>query len=257
MTPHYVQSGPLDAPAVVLSHSLGSTNDMWEPQLAALENHYRVIRYDTRGHGGSVTEGSGWTIDDLADDLVDLLQHLKIPRAHFVGISLGGATAMHLAAREPERVHTLTLMCTGATIADRDTWTERAALVRASGCEPIVTASMGRWFSDDFHTHHGDIVTQHAMRLATTDHSGYAGCCDALAELDLRAELPLIKARTLVIYGSEDEVTPQTSAEYLAGRLPHSQLHEITGAKHMAPTEKPDRVNELLLNHLANESETT
>lgn len=256
MVPHYVQSGPESAPPVIFIHSLGATLDMWHPFLDELESSYRLIRYDTRGHGGSVTEGAGWTVDDLADDLVDLLQHLGIRKAHLVGISLGGATAMHLAAREPERVDTLTLMCTGATIADRETWTERAELVRSSGTGSIVEAAMGRWFSDDFHSAHGDIVTQFAMTLATTDRSGYAGCCDALAEFDVKAELPLIKARTLVIYGSDDEVTPKSAADYLAARIPRAELHELTGAKHMAPVEQPERVTELLTNHLANPGTT-
>lgn len=256
MIPHYVQSGLSEAPAVVFVHSLGSSHEMWQPFLDDLESNYRVIRYDTRGHGGSVTEGAGWTVDDLADDLVDLLQHLGIRKAHLVGISLGGATAMHLAAREPERVDTLTLMCTGAKIGSQEMWTERAELVRSSGTGSIVEAAMGRWFSEDFHASHGDIVTQFAMTLATTDRSGYAGCCDALVEFDVKAELPLIKAPTLVIYGSDDEVTPKSDAEYLAARIPKTDLHELTGGKHMAPIEQPDRVTELLTNHLANPGTT-
>ncbi len=134
---HAVVTGRADGPVVVLSNSLGSTHRMWDAQLAALEERFRVVRYDTRGHGDSPVPGGPYSIDDLADDVVALLDRLGIARAHVVGLSLGGMTAMRLAARNPERIDRVVLLCTGAQLSPAAAWLERAATVRANGSAAV------------------------------------------------------------------------------------------------------------------------
>ena len=146
---HSVVSGRADGPAVVLSNSLGSTHVMWAPQLAELEERFMVIRYDTRGHGKSPVPAGPYSIDDLADDVIALLDGLGVERAHIVGLSLGGMTAMRLAARNPERVDRLVLLCTGAQLPPAEAWLERAATVREYGSGAVAEAVVARWFTPE------------------------------------------------------------------------------------------------------------
>ncbi|MGB6040584.1 MAG: alpha/beta fold hydrolase, partial [Gordonia sp. (in: high G+C Gram-positive bacteria)] len=146
---HTVISGRPDRPAVILSSSLGATHRMWDTQVSALEEHFQVIRYDTRGHGSSPVPAGPYSIDELADDVVALLDGLGIERAHFVGLSLGGMTGMRLAARNPERVDRMVLLCTSAHMPPAQGWLDRAATVRANGIASIAEAVVSRWFTPD------------------------------------------------------------------------------------------------------------
>lgn len=145
---HAVVSGA--GPVVVLSNSLGSTHRMWDAQVADLEQRFTVVRYDTRGHGASPVPDGPYTIDDLADDLIALLDRLDLERAHLVGLSLGGMTAMRVAARNPERVDRMALLCTGAQLPPATAWVERAATVRAQGTAAVAAAVVDRWFTDGY-----------------------------------------------------------------------------------------------------------
>src|SRR6476620_1513213 len=146
---HAVVTGRSEGPTVVFSNSLGSTHRMWDAQLAAFEERFRIVRYDTRGHGLSPVPLGPYAIDDLADDLIALLDSLGAERAHIVGLSLGGMTAMRVAARNPERIDRLGLLCTGAQLPPASNWTERAATVRAHGSGAVAAGVVERWF-----THH-------------------------------------------------------------------------------------------------------
>ena len=167
-----IVTGREDGPVVVLSNSLGSTHTMWDAQVAALEERYRVVRYDTRGHGYSPVPGGPYSIDDLADDLVALLDRLGIGQAHLVGLSLGGMTAMRVAARNPDRVDRLALLCTGAALPPASAWTDRAATVRAGGSATVAKAVVERWFTAEFLAAHPDVRATHEAMVAATPAEG-------------------------------------------------------------------------------------
>ena len=181
---------PTDAPVVVLSNSLGSTTAMWDAQADELAEHFRVVRYDTRGHGGSPVPQGPYDIDDLADDVVALLDALGVERAHFVGLSLGGMTGMRLAARNPDRVDRLVVLCTGARLEPSSAWHDRAATVRANG------QRRGRGGRRRAVVHPGvpgaEPRREGRVRgiVAATPAEGYASCCEVIAEMDLRDDLP-------------------------------------------------------------------
>jgi 3-oxoadipate enol-lactonase len=246
----HVVTGREDGPVVVLSNSLGSTYHMWDAQLAALEERFRVVRYDTRGHGVSPVPDGPYSIDDLADDLVDLLDRLGIGRAHLVGLSLGGMTAMRVAARNPDRVDRLALLCTGAALPPASAWTDRAATVRAGGSAAVAKAVVERWFTPEFLAAHPDVREAHEAMVAATPAEGYAGCCEAIAALDMRDDLAYIKAPTLAIAGADDPATPPATLEEIAASVPDSRLLVVPRAAHLANAERPDIITPALINHL-------
>ena len=245
-----IVTGREDGPVVVLSNSLGSTYKMWNAQVAALEERYRVVRYDTRGHGYSPVPGGPYSIDDLADDLVALLDRLGIGQAHLVGLSLGGMTAMRVAARNPDRVDRLALLCTGAALPPASAWTDRAATVRAGGSATVAKAVVERWFTAEFLAAHPDVRATHEAMVAATPAEGYAGCCEAIAGLDLRDDLAFIKAPTLAIAGADDPATPPAKLEEIASCVPDSRLLVVPRAAHLANAERPDVITPALINHL-------
>lgn len=241
---HAVVTG--SGPAVVLSNSLGSTHRMWDAQIADLERHFTVVRYDTRGHGASPVPDGPYTIDDLADDVIALLDRLAIARAHIVGLSLGGMTAMRLAARNPERVARMVLLCTGAQLPPAQAWTDRAATVRAEGSQAVAAAVVDRWFSPGYP---GDRAPWEAM-VAATPAEGYAGCCEAIAQLDLRQELSTITAPTLAIAGAEDPATPPAKLEEITDAVADAKLLVVEHAAHLANAEQPGTITPALIAHL-------
>ncbi|GAS91841.1 3-oxoadipate enol-lactonase [Mycolicibacterium brisbanense] len=241
---HAVVTG--SGPAVVLSNSLGSTHRMWDAQIADLERHFTVVRYDTRGHGASPVPDGPYTIDDLADDVIALLDRLAIARAHIVGLSLGGMTAMRLAARNPERVARMVLLCTGAQLPPAQAWTDRAATVRAEGSQAVAAAVVDRWFSPGYP---GDRAPWEAM-VAATPAEGYAGCCEAIAQLDLRQELSTITAPTLAIAGADDPATPPAKLEEITDAVADAKLLVVEHAAHLANAEQPGTITPALIAHL-------
>lgn len=247
---HAVVSGRADAPAVVLANSLGSTHRMWDAQLAELERRFRVVRYDTRGHGDSPVPKGPYVIDDLADDLVALLDRLGIAKAHLVGLSLGGMTVMRVAIRNPERVQRLALLCTGAQLPPASAWTDRAATVRAQGSAAVATAVVARWFTQPFLDAHPDVRAAYERMVAATPAEGYAGCCAAIAELDLREQLSAIAAPTLAIAGADDPATPPAKLEEIVARIPGARLLTVPQAAHLANAEQPDIITPALIEHL-------
>jgi len=247
---HHVVTGPADAPVVVLSSSLGATHRMWDANLAALEEHFRVVRYDTRGHGGSPVPPGPYDIDDLADDVVALLDHLGVERAHVVGLSLGGMTAMRLAARNPERVDRLVLLCTGAHLTPSSAWTDRAATVRADGTAAVAEAVVGRWFTPDFLDANPATRKGCEEMVATTPAEGYAGCCEVIAAMDLRPDLPRISAPTLAIAGADDPATPPPHLAAIAENVQHGRLLVVPDSAHLANAQQPGEITPAIIDHL-------
>lgn len=247
---HAVVSGRTDAPVVVLSNSLGSTHRMWDAQIADLERHFRVVRYDTRGHGRSPVPDGPYSIDDLADDLVALLDRLGVAKARLVGLSLGGMTVMRVASRNPERVERIALLCTGAHLPPAASWMDRAALVRAEGSSAVAAAVVERWFTPVYLDAHPDARSAHEQMVAATPAEGYAGCCEAIANLDLREQLSTIAAPTLAIAGADDPATPPAKLQEIAARIPGARLLTVPQSAHMANAEQPGIITPALIEHL-------
>lgn len=247
---HAVVTGREDRPVVVLSNSLGSTHRMWDAQLAALEDRFRVVRYDTRGHGDSPVPDGPYSIDDLTDDVVVLLDRLGIAWAHVVGLSLGGMTAMRLAARNPERVDRVVLLCTAAQLPPATGWLERAATVRANGSAAVAAAVVQRWFTPEYLGIHQEVRVAHERMVAATPAEGYAGCCEAIAKLDLREDISSITAPTLGIAGQDDPATPPARLEEIAASIPGARLLVVPGSAHLANAEQPGSVTPAIIEHL-------
>jgi 3-oxoadipate enol-lactonase len=244
---HYEVTG--DGPPLVLTGSIGSSIAMWEPQLPALADRFRVIRVDHRGHGRSPVPPGPYTIADLGGDVLAVLDHLGEQEAAVCGLSLGGMVGMWLAAHAPERVSTLALLATSAHLGPA-LWEQRMAAVAAGGMAAIVDGAMARWFTDDFRARHPDQVAHYAAMLTATPAEGYLGCCAAIRDMDQRADVAKISAPTLVMVGTEDVATPPAHAEDLARRIAGARLEVVPGAAHLLNVERPDTVDRHLLDHL-------
>lgn len=251
VTVHAVITGRETGPTVVLSNSLGATHRMWDPQLAALEQRFRVVRYDTRGHGDSPVPDGPYMIDDLADDLVALLDRVGVERVHLVGLSLGGMTAMRVAARNPDRIDRLVLLCTATRLPPAATWAERAATVRARGTNAVAASVVQRWFTPEHLAAHPDIRSGSEAMIAATAAEGYAGCCEAIAALDLRDDLTSIAAPTVAIAGADDPATPPARLAEIAEGVTNGRLLVVPRAAHLSNVEAPAVVNPALIEHLA------
>jgi 3-oxoadipate enol-lactonase len=249
---HFAVDGPSDAPVVVLSPSLGTTLHMWDPQVARLRDRYRVVRYDHRGHGKSPVPNGPYRIGDLGGDLVRLLDTLGVEAAHVCGLSLGGMTGMWVAAHEPGRVQSLVLCCTSPHL-DPAAWVQRAAAVRSGGTISVADTVVDRWFTPPWAAAHPEAVDRVRQMIVASPDDGYAACCDAIRTLDLRDDLPAIRARTLVVAGADDLATPPEHGRAIAGRIPDARLEILSSAAHLANVEQAETVTELLLDHLSDE----
>lgn len=246
----HVVTGRADGPVVVLSNSLGATYRMWDAQLEALEERFRVVRYNTRGHGASPVPAGPYTIDDLADDVVALLDRLGVSRAHLVGLSLGGMTAMRLAVRNPDRVDRLALLCTGAQLTPSSAWTDRAVTVRAQGSGAVAEAVVQRWFTPAYLAANPDSRRHHEAMVAATSADGYAGCCEAIAVMDQRDDLATITAPTLAVAGADDPATPPPKLAEIAESVKAGRLLVVEHAAHLANAEQPEIITPALIEHL-------
>ena len=248
---HHRLDGPEGAPPLLLSNSLGTTLEMWDPQLPALTTRFRLVRYDRRGHGRSPVPPGPYSIEDLGRDALDLLDELGLARVSFCGLSIGGMVGMWLASEAPERVDRLVLSSTAPALPPREQWLERAATVRAEGVAAIADAALDRWFTP---LAPRSLVDTFRTMLVETPAEGYAGCCEALAELDLRGRLAAIEAPTLVLTGAGDPVAPPEAGEELAASIADARHVTIDGARHIANAEQPSEFSAHVLAHLTEET---
>ena len=253
---HYRIEGPSGAPVLVLSHALGLSMSMWDPQVASLSHDFRVVRHDHRGHGRSPVPDGPYRIEDFGRDLLHLLARLALERVSFCGLSLGGMVGMWLAANAPRRVDRLVVCCTAARMPRPEDYAARARLVRAQGMAAVADTVIGRWFTPAFLTGSPDIVAGIKALLLATPPEGYAATCEALAAMDLRGDLSRINASTLVIAGAEDQSTPVDQAEEIARRIPAAELAVIPDAAHLANVEQPQAFTNRILDHLKRASES-
>ena len=248
--------GPDDAPAVILGNPIGTTRAIWDAQVPLLRMDYRLLRFELRGHGEpgarSAAPPGPYSLAELGTDVLGLMRDHGIATAAYCGISLGGMIGLWLAANAPDRISSLIACCTAiAPMPSRQAWLDRAALVRSEGMAAIAEMTPPRWFTPDFIARQPRAVAAVTDMLLGTDPQGYAGCGEAIADLDLAAALASVKAPTLVIAGAEDIAAPPWQAARTALGIADSRLTVIRGTAHLAPYQTPGPVNDAVLAHLA------
>jgi 3-oxoadipate enol-lactonase len=235
---YYELAGPADAPVVMLSNSLGTRLEMWDPQVHALAERYRVLRYDSRGHGRSDAPDGPYTIDLLADDALGLLDALDIERVHFCGLSKGGMVGQVLGARHGERLISLALCATAAHIPQREVWEERIRVASEQGMAALADGVIARWFTEAFRREPSIVVDRVRQMILDTPAQGYAACCAAIRDMDLRELITGIRVPTLVIVGEDDPATPPEKAREIQSLIPGAQLEVIADAAHLLNIEQ-------------------
>jgi 3-oxoadipate enol-lactonase len=238
---NYEIHGREGAPWLVLSHSLACSVRMWDPQIEALKDKYRVLAYDTRGHGASEAPKGAYTLELLADDLFFLLKELKITEAHYCGLSMGGMIGQTFALKYPGVLKTLTLADTTSRYPAEAAplWAERIKTAESKGMEALAQATVERWFTEPFRRNRPEIVSEVRKLIVATPVAGYAGCCNAIPKINATARLKEIKCPILVIVGADDPATPVAMAKEIQDNAPGSRLVVLPQAAHLANLEQP------------------
>jgi 3-oxoadipate enol-lactonase len=246
----YRLEGDPAAPTILLSNSLGTAMDMWAPQIAPLlAAGFRILRYDTRGHGASDVPVGAYSMDRLGRDVIGLLDALGIERVHYCGLSLGGMVGQWLGYRAPERLQRLILANTAAYMGPPSGWQGRIDTVLNSGTGSLAGAVIERWFTPEFAEANPEPVQAIRILLTNTAGQGYAGCCAAIRDMDLRPVGPLIPVPTLVIGGTRDPATPLENAKALAQAIPAAELAMLDAA-HLSNVEQADAFTKLVTRFL-------
>ncbi|HXM91268.1 MAG TPA: 3-oxoadipate enol-lactonase [Candidatus Dormibacteraeota bacterium] len=237
---YYELDGPPNAPTLVLSNSLGTNLSLWDSQLSVFSQSFRVLRYDSRGHGQtSVTQGE-YSVEVLGRDVLQLLDALNLQRVNFCGLSIGGMTGMWLGVNAPQRLENLVLSNTAPTIGKLDTWNERIRTVRESGTKAVAQQVVERWFTPDFRASHPDQVAKTRSMIESSSTDGYAGSCAAVRDFDFWEKVGTIRAKTLVIAGTHDLSVPPTDAQKLAKQISEARYIELPAA-HISNVEAASR----------------
>jgi 3-oxoadipate enol-lactonase len=249
---NYELSGRKDDSVVMLSHSLGSSLVMWNPQVKALEPHSQVLRYDIRGHGKSEAPPGAYTLELLGEDAVALLDVLEIEKVHWTGLSMGGMIGQCVALNYPNRLQSLALCDTGAVIAPeaQPIWQERIDAVREKGVESQLEPTMERWFTPTFLKLNSHMLGVIREEFLATPAKGYLGCIYAIRKLNYLNRLSEIKIPTLIMVGEDDPGTPVSASEAMHQQIPNSKLVIIKSARHLSNVEQPDVFNTNLLTFL-------
>jgi len=249
---HYTLTGEKD-PVLVLSNSLGTDFSMWDPQLPELQRRFRVLRYDTRGHGESSMTPGDYTIEQLGRDVLGLLDFLRLNRVHFCGLSMGGMIGIWLGINAPERLRRLVLCNTAACIGTREVWNARIATARREGMKPIAAAVVERWFTPAFRASSPEKVAPARRMLENASPEGYAACCAAIRDMDMREMVARIETPTLVIYGASDPVIPLAEIDFLAHRIAGAKQVELEAA-HLSNVEQPEAFTKAVTDFLSSGS---
>ncbi len=231
--------GRADGPVVVLSHSLLSDHRMWDDAITALGDKYRLLRYDTRGHGGSGATEPPYSTSMLAEDVVGLLDALRLDTVHFMGLSMGGMIGQRLGAEHPTRVHSLVLANTTGAAGPKAVWDERLAQARHHGLGALVEPTLQRWFTAPYLARKPVVIETIRAAMLATSLDGYVGCGSAVRDLDHAALLGRIAAPTLVISGEHDAGTTPDAGRALAAAIPHARFELIRDASHLSAVEQP------------------
>lgn len=234
----YAWDGAEGAPVLMLSNSLGTDLHMWDLQIARFTKRFRVLRYDTRGHGGSDAPAGAYSMDRLGRDVMELLDSLGLDRVNFCGLSLGGMVGQWLAVHAPDRLGRLVLANTSACMAPASNWQARLEGVLANGFASLVEASLARWFTPGFTEREPDAVAPIGTMLLANDPVGYAGCCAAIRDMDQRPTAHLNRRPTLVIAGRHDPAASLADGAFLAESATRATLC-VLDAAHLSNVEQP------------------
>jgi 3-oxoadipate enol-lactonase len=253
---NYLIEGPASAPVVTLSHSLATNLSMWDPQIPALTTRYRVLRFDTRGHGGTDAPEGPYSLEQLAEDVRALLQALKIARAHFIGLSMGGMIGQILGLQHPQMLHSLVLCDTSSRVPAeaKPMWEERIKVARTQGMEPHVELTIGRWFTAPFRDKRPDVVDPVRAMIRATNPRGYIGCSQAIAALNLTDRLHAISVPTLVVVGEDDPGTPVAASRTIHEKIKGSELVILKSASHLSNMEQSEAFNQAVTVFLAKQA---
>lgn len=248
---HYEVSG--EGPWLVMSHSLACDVSMWEEQVDAFAAKFRLLRYDTRGHGGSQAPPGPYTLDLLAEDLKSLLDQLGIRRTHFIGLSMGGMIGQTFALKYPNVLQTMVLCDTTSAYpaSTAEVWNERIRVARSSGMAALTESTLARWFTEQFRAARPDVIERFRKLISRTPVEGYVGCSEALVRINVTSRLFNLRIPALVVVGEHDPGTPVSMAKAIHENLPLSQLEVISQAAHISNVERPDEFNRLVLDFLS------
>ncbi|MEU3730094.1 alpha/beta fold hydrolase [Streptomyces sp. NPDC033538] len=247
-TLQYRFDGPEDAPVLILGPSLGTTWHMWDRQVPELAQHWRIFRFDLPGHGGAPAHPAG-SVAEVTTRLLATLDGLGVQRFGYAGCAFGGAVGIELALRHPERLASLALIATSPRFGTADEFRQRGVIVRSNGLDPIARSSPERWFTGGFAAAQPAITEWAVQMVRTTDPGCYIAACEALAAFDVRGELGRVGAPTLVLVGSDDQVTGPAEARTLVAGITDARLAVVPGASHLVPVEQPAAVTDLLVRH--------
>jgi len=242
-------AGSDNAPVLMLSNSLGTNLHMWDEQVPEWSKHFRVVRYDRRGHGKSGVPKGPYSMERFGRDVIAVLDALNIKKTNWCGLSMGGMVGQWLGANAPGRIDKLILSNTHFNYADKQPWLDRIKLVREKGLAPLVDPNMERWFTKDFRARAPEAIARMKEMFGNTDPAGYIACCEAIVAMDFTASNPTITAPTLVIVGAQDPATPPAAGEAIAKQIKGAQLASIDAA-HIANVEQPKAYTEAVLKFL-------
>lgn len=246
---HYELSGKEKASVVVLSHSLACSQVMWWPQIELLESHFRVLRFDTRGHGQSQAPQGPYTLEQLVDDAIGLLDALKLDRVYWVGLSMGGMIGQGLALRDQSRLNTLVLADTAAVIPAEAqmVWQERIDAAITGGMQAVAESTLERWFTPDYLQQNRPGIDRIRQQILATPLAGYVGCSEAIRRLNYLDQLDAVETKTLIMVGADDPGTPVAASEAMHAQIKGSKLVVIPQAAHLSNIEQADTFNSHLM----------
>jgi len=245
---HYTLEGPASGPVITMSNSLASNLSMWEPQMPVLTSRYRVLRYDTRGHGGTEATAGPYSLDELSEDVRALLRALGITRTHFIGLSMGGMIGQIIAIKYPQMLQSLVLCDTMSRVPTeaKPMWDDRIHTAETGGMEPLVEPTLARWFTEPFRQKGSPVLDQVRTMIRSTPPRGYTGCCHAIAALNLTDHLKAIILPTLIIVGEDDSATPVAASHVIHEQIRGSELVILKSAAHLSNLEQPEAFNQAL-----------
>jgi 3-oxoadipate enol-lactonase len=246
---HYALTGG-KGPALAFSNSLGTNFSMWDAQVMELERNFRILCYDTRGHGKSSVTPGDYTIEQLGNDFLGVLDSIGLELVNFCGLSMGGMVGIWLGIHAPDRLHRLVICNTAARIGTKEIWDARIATVLRDGMKSVAANVIERWFTPEFRAACGEKVAGTQQMLENSPPLGYAACCAAVRDMDQRGELSRIKVPTLVIYGSRDPVIPVSEAQFLTEQIHGAEKVELAAA-HLSNVEQASAFTEAVGNFLA------
>jgi 3-oxoadipate enol-lactonase len=237
---YYELDGPVNAPTLILSNSLGTNLSLWDSPMPVFANNFRVLRYDSRGHGQTSATQGKYSVEMLGRDVLQLMAALKLERAHFCGLSVGGMTGMWLGVNAPQRLQRLVLSNTAPKIGKLNTWNQRISAVREGGTKAVAQQVVEQWFTPEFRATHPNEVAKTRHMIESTNTDGYVGSCAAVRDFDFWENVGAIRAQTLVIAGTHDQSVPPSDAQKLATQIPGARYIELPVA-HISNVEAASR----------------